>query len=388
MTRQAILAPFLFDGEKLFAERAVLTEGARISAIVPPSEIPASYPVTRPPGGAFLAPGLVDLQVNGGGGVLFNDSLTIDGISHIAAAHRALGTSCLQPTVISAGTREIATALDAVRGAIARGVPGILGLHVEGPFLAPRRRGIHPPGAIRALTTIDLELLTAPFPGRLIVTLAPEMVPRAALEALARAGVIVLAGHTEATAEQIAEARDAGLAGFTHLFNAMPPIAARAPGPAGAALAERASFASVIADGVHVHPETLRLAVAAKGTDRIFLVSDAMPTVGSPATSFRIGDARISLRDGRLLDGAGTLGGAHLALADAVRNAHRLLGLPPAEALRMATATPAACLGLAGQLGSLRPGARADLALFDASLDLIGSWSGGVLAPRGTPAPA
>ena len=388
MTGQAILAPFVFDGEKLLTGQAVLAEEARIIGIVPRSEIPASYPITRPPRAGFLTPGLVDLQVNGGGGVLFNDLLTIDGVSRIAAAHRALGTSYLLPTVISAGTREIAAALDAVRGAIVRGLPGILGLHVEGPFLAPRRRGIHPRDAIRPLTAIDLELLAAPFPGRLIVTLAPEMVPRASIEALARAGVVVLAGHTEATAEQIAEAQEAGLTGFTHLFNAMPPIAARAPGPAGAALAERASFASVIADGVHVHRDMLRLAVAAKGTDRVFLVSDAMPTVGSPATSFRIGDVCISLKDGRLLDEEGTLGGAHLALADAVHNAHRLLGLPPAEALRMATATPAACLSLAGELGSLRPGARADLTLFDASLDLIGLWSGGVFAPRGAPAPA
>ena len=377
LTHQAILAPFLFDGMQLLPDRAVILEGDRVAAIIPPSEVPPSLPIARPEGAAYLAPGLIDLQVNGGGGVLFNDALTEEGLARIAGAHRALGTSYLLPTLISGSTAQIEAALNAVRAAIAHGVPGILGLHVEGPFFAPARRGIHPASAIRPLSPRDLALLAAPIPFPLTLTLAPETVPEPALRALAAAGVVLLAGHTEATPAQIARARAAGLAGFTHLFNAMPPIAARAPGPAGAALADRDCFASMIVDGLHVHPEPLRLALAAKGTNRLFLVSDAMPSVGSPLTRFRIGETTINLRDGRLLDAEGTLGGAHLSLAEAVHNAHHLLGLSPEDALRMATATPAACLGLTNRLGLIAPNTQANLALFDASLSLLGTWNEG-----------
>jgi N-acetylglucosamine-6-phosphate deacetylase len=396
VTHQAILVPFLFDGTELRREQAVIVEDDHIAAIIPPSEVPASYPaapaasypIVRPASAAYLAPGLIDLQVNGGGGVLFNDALTPEGLARIAAAHRALGTSHLQPTLMSGSVHEIGAALDAARAAMARGIPGIIGLHVEGPFFNPRRRGIHPAAAIRPISERDLELLTAPFPGRLMLTLAPETVPEAALRRLAAAGIVLLAGHTEANPEEIARARAAGLTGFTHLFNAMPPIAGRAPGPAGAALADRESFASVIADGLHVHPDALRLAVAAKGTDRLFLISDAMPTVGSSLASFRVGETLVHLRDGRLLDDKGTLGGAHLSLAEAVRNAHHFLGLAPEEALRMASATPAACLGAGDRLGRIVPGARADLALFDASLGLLGTWQRGVYVPApGMPDP-
>ncbi len=382
MTRQAILAPFLFDGTKLRAEQAVIIEDDRILAIISPSEVPASCRIVQTAGTVYVAPGLIDLQVNGGGGTLFNDALTPDGIARIVAAHRTLGTSYLLPTIMSGSTRGIGAALDATRSAMARAMPGVLGLHVEGPFFNLRRRGIHPAGAIRPMNADDLALLTAPFPGCLILTLAPETVSEATLRRLASAGVVLLAGHTEASSEEVVRARGAGLVGFTHLFNAMPPIAGRIPGPAGAALADRESFASVIIDGLHLHADTARLAIAAKGTDRLFLVSDAMPTVGSTLDSFRIGETLIRLREGRLVDEAGTLGGAHLSLAEAVRNAHLHLGLAPEEALRMATATPAACLGLGERVGAILPGARADLALFDASLGLIGTWDGGVFVPN------
>jgi N-acetylglucosamine-6-phosphate deacetylase len=383
MTGQAILAPFLFDGTALRSEQAVIIEDETITAIIPTSKVPESYTVIRPPGAAYLSPGLIDLQVNGGGGVLFNDEITPEGLARIAAAHRALGTAYLQPTLMSGSTEEIEAALDAVRATMARGVPGILGLHIEGPFFNPRRRGIHPASAIRPISAADLDLLTAPFPAPLTVTLAPEIVPEAALGRLAAAGVVLLAGHTEAAPEEIARARGAGLTGFTHLFNAMPPIAGRAPGPAGAALADRESFASVILDGLHVHPDAVRLALAAKGTKRLFLVSDAMPTVGAAIDRFRIGKTLIRLSEGRLADEEGTLGGAHLSLAEALRNAHILLGLDPTEALRMATATPAACLRAERRLGTISPGTQADLALFDPSLALLGTWSGGVFTPRG-----
>ena len=265
VTDQAILAPFLFDGTRLLPDRAVILEGDRVAAIIPPSKVPPSLPIARPEGAAYLAPGLIDLQVNGGGGVLFNDALSEEGLARIAGAHRALGTSYLLPTLISGSTQQIEAALDAVRAAIAHNVPGILGLHVEGPFFAPSRRGIHPAGAIRPLSPRDLALLTAPVPFPLILTLAPETVPEPALRAPRRRRRRAPRRPHRGNPGTDLRARAAGLAGFTHLFNAMPPIAARAPGPAGAALADRDCFASMIVDGLHVHPEPLRLALAAKG---------------------------------------------------------------------------------------------------------------------------
>lgn len=381
MIREAILAAQVFDGARLQAGMAVLTEDGRIVGVIPRAEVPDSFPPRLVDDGTILASGLIDLQVNGGGGVLFNDAPDLVGLKTIAEAHRMLGTSAILPTLISAETRQIACAMDAVRRAIASGMPGILGLHVEGPFLNPDRKGIHPAASIRRPGDADLELLTAPFPAPLMVTLAPEAVPASFIRTLVEAGVTVMAGHTEATAEEIADARAAGLRGFTHLFNAMPPIAARAPGPAGAALGDPDGFASLIVDGRHVHPAVLRMAVAAKGTDRLLLVSDAMPTVGSTIERFRLGETAIALREGRLTGPDGTLGGAHLTLAEAVHNAHRLLGLTPGEALRMATATPAALLGIGDRIGRLVPGARAELALFDAELGLRGTWSDGRFAP-------
>lgn len=380
MTRRALLAPYLFDGESLRTNTAVVIADARIEALLPIAEIPSGITVVRPQRGTFLAPALIDLQVNGGGGVLFNDAPNVEGLRAIAAAHRAHGTGYILPTLISGSPRQIAAALDAVRAAMAVGVPGILGLHVEGPALNPRRRGIHPEHAIRLLGAIDLHILMAPFPAPLVLTLAPEIVPPGVLETLRGAGVILLAGHTEASPEEIASARRGGLAGFTHLFNAMPPLSARAPGPAGAALADRDAFASLIVDGRHVHPAMLRMAIAAKGAEHAFLVSDAMPTVGGTIISFRIGGSTITLEGGRLLDAKGTLAGAHLSLAEAVANAHLLLGLSAAEALRMATSVPARVLGLAGRMGAVRPGLPADLSLFDANLGVLGTWTAGVYA--------
>jgi len=378
MTRQnrrAIIAGRVFTGTEMLHDRAVVIDADTVAAILP--QPPRGMPCVRLAENQLLSPGFVDLQVNGGGGVLFNDSIDSAGLQLIAAAHRRHGTTSILPTLISGTRAQLRQAMKTTAAAIAAGAPGIVGLHLEGPFLNPARRGIHPAAAIVAPTEADLRLLAGAFPAPLLLTLAPEMVPEAAIARLAAAGRIVFAGHTDASAEQAMAALDAGVTGFTHLFNAMSQLSARAPGTVGAALAHPSARAGIILDGHHVHPAAARAALAAMGPERLFLVSDAMPTAGSSITGFRFGAIGIRLLDGRLVDAGGTLAGAHLTLDAAVRNAVRLLGCPVAGALRMATSTPAITIGLGNTVGHIRPGSRADLVALDGDLHPVAVWAGG-----------
>ncbi len=364
----------LFDGAAFHEDRVVLVEDGRVIDIA--ATAPPGIALPPLPDDALLVPGFVDLQVNGGGGVLFNDDTTPEGLRRIAAAHARAGSTAILPTLISGSRPLLAAALAAVRAAIAQRIPGIAGLHLEGPFLSPARAGIHPPEAIVAMEAGDVARLTAPFPAPLLVTLAPERVAPQLIAHLVAAGVIVFAGHSDASWEQVQPALRAGLSGFTHLFNAMSPFAGRAPGVVGAALADDAARAGIIVDGHHVHPASVRAAHAAMGAGRLFLVSDAMATAGSDCTGFRLGGTQITLRDGRLTDAAGTLAGAHLTMAEAVRNAVLLAGLPLGDALRMATATPAAILRR-DDLGRIAPGGRGDFVLLDGDLRVQQVWRDG-----------
>ncbi len=375
---KALLAARLFDGADLQHDRAVLFDGERIAGIAAPQAIPAGADRIDLPNDHVLAPGFVDLQVNGGGGVLFNDSPEVATLRRIAAAHAGAGTTALLPTLISGTRPQMRAALAAARAALEAGVPGIAGLHLEGPFIASARRGIHPADAIAAMTDADLADLLRPFPAPLLITLAPEMVPAACIRQLVRAGVTVFAGHTDATYDEAMAGFAAGISGVTHLYNAMSGFAPRAPGVVGAALDRAASFAGIIVDGHHAHFAGVRIAFAAKGPDALLLVSDAMATAASDSTGFVLNGERIHLRDGRLVNEAGTLAGAHLTLADAVRNAVRHAGLPLAAVLRMATLTPARAVGLADR-GRLAPGCRADFVLLDAALDVAAVWQSGRL---------
>jgi N-acetylglucosamine-6-phosphate deacetylase len=371
----AVHAPMLFDGEILRREVTVVVEGQRIATLAdspPPGAI-----CERLPEGTILSPGFVDLQVNGGGGVLFNDEPNIDSLRKIAEAHARAGTTALLPTLISAPRPLLDRALHTARDAIAQSVPGIAGLHIEGPFISPARPGIHPRENITTLTDSDVEDLTAPFPGRLLLTLAPETAPAGGIRRLADAGIAVFAGHTDASYEQAVAGLEAGITGFTHIFNAMSQFASRAPGTVGAALDDERAFAGLIVDGYHVHPASMRVAVRALGSRRLFLVSDAMPTAASDIHEFILAGRRIRLADGRLTDDSGTLAGAQLTMADAVRNAVRLLGIGPEDALRMATSTPVRAVRLTGY-GTIAPGARADLVALDPELRVIAVWQGGV----------
>jgi len=372
----AVLADRVFDGHNWHAEAAVLVRDGRIVGLGSWGEVPPDWPQTRLPAGAFLAPGFIDLQVNGGGGVLLNDQPTADGMRAIARAHRRFGTTACLPTLITDTREQVWTAIAAARSISGR--DGVLGLHLEGPFISPQRPGVHRSDRIAKPGAGDLEeLCELAGAGRSLVTLAPECVLAGFVRTLASSGVRISIGHSEAPAAVVMQAVADGATGVTHLFNAMPPLSARAPGIIGAALAERRLTAGLIVDGIHVDPVSVRAAFAAKGSDRIALVTDAMPTVGTSLDRFELDGRTIKLADGRLTTEDGTLAGAHLDMASAVRNAVRLAQLPLEDALRAASLTPARFLGLGNERGALVPGARADLVALTQELTVVATWLDG-----------
>ncbi|HWA00193.1 MAG TPA: N-acetylglucosamine-6-phosphate deacetylase [Caulobacterales bacterium] len=354
---------------------AVIVDGPRIADLVrdPPA---ACERIDL--GGGILAPGFIDVQVNGGGGVLFNDAQTVDAIAQIGAAHRRFGTTGFMPTLISEDLHVVAAAIEAVDAAIEAGVPGVLGVHIEGPFLNPERSGVHDSSKLRVLDDEAFALLTSLKRGRTMVTLAPEVTTPDMIARLARAGVIVSAGHTDATYEETRAGIEAGVSGFTHVFNAMSPLKARAPGAVGAALDDAQTWIGIICDGIHIAPPALRIAFRAKPHDRIMLVTDAMPSVGAKRKTFKLQGKTIKVVNGVCVDESGTLAGADLDMASAVRNAASITGISAAEALRMASATPAAFLGLSTETGRIAPGLRADLVHLSDDLSVRSTWIAGV----------
>jgi len=376
----AVAASCLFDGVALLRDSAVIVEGRHIAEVTPVSALPSSMPVVHLPGGAWLAPGFIDVQVNGGGDVLFNDTPTEAGIDAIAAAHRCYGTTALLPTLISDTYEKMQAALTAARAAAASN-PSIIGIHFEGPFLSPEKPGVHDRSMFRAPDARDLQLLTSWCEGAVMVTLAPERVPTDFIAALTRAGVRVSLGHSMATYEQTQMALAAGLSGFTHLFNAMPQLSSRAPGPIAAALESPCAWFGMIADGEHVAPAMLRLAL--RGCARPMLVTDAMPPVGGKKASFSLYGEEISVHGERCARADGTLAGAAIDMASNVRNAVRELGVPLSTALQYASTEPAEFLGLGTMLGRLAPAFRADMvALEPNSLNILETWVAGVPASR------
>jgi N-acetylglucosamine-6-phosphate deacetylase len=359
--------------------KTVLVRDGRIEGVVGAAKVVGADTVVDLQG-QMLVPGFIDTQVNGGGGVLFNEDPCVDNIAAIGAAHRRFGTTGFLPTLISDDLHVVGKAIGAVREAIAQGVPGVLGIHIEGPFLAHERRGVHDGGKLRTLDDDALKLLCTAHGGVTMVTLAPEKTTPENIRALDAAGVIVSAGHTNATYDELQPALANGLRGFTHLFNAMSQLQNREPGAVGAALASDA-WCGIIVDGHHVHAQTLKIALRAKRRDRFMLVTDAMPSVGASTKSFQIQGRTIrviaSLHGDKIVDENGTLAGAHLDMAGAVRNALELLDLDLADALRMASAHPAAFLKLGDRIGRIAAGQRADLVLLDDQLTVQRSWIGG-----------
>ncbi len=366
----------LFDGAALREDCALVVEGGAVQGVVAVADRQRSGAQQHDLGGGVLAPGLIVWQVKGGGGVLFNATPTAEAIGAIASAHRREGTTAILPTVITDAPEVLAAALAAAREAAAR-TPGAFGVHVEGPYIDARRKGVHQPEFMRAMREKDAEQLITAQAGAMVVTVAPVAVGTDMIARLAAAGVIVSLGHAEASAEEARAAFAAGASAATHLFNAMSQLSSRAPGLVGAALADPTVVCGLIADGHHVHDTAMRAAFNAKGAGGIALVSDAMPPAAGGPPVFALQGRRMTRAGGRLVDENGTLAGAAITMLDAVRYVVRTLGLPLVDALRMATSTPARLLRLDGRIGRLAPGLRADLVHLSGDLGLAGVWIGG-----------
>jgi N-acetylglucosamine-6-phosphate deacetylase len=356
----------------------VLVEDGRIAAVTSASDPRAMQAERHDLAGAYLLPGFLDCQVNGGGGVLFNDEPSVATIRTIGAAHRRFGTTAFLPTLISEDFTVIARAIKAVRQAMDSRVPGVIGVHIEGPFISAARKGAHDAAKFRDLDERGVALLASLGAGRTLVTLAPEMTAPGAIRMLAQSGVVISAGHTNATYDETRAAFSSGVSGVTHLFNAMSPLSHREPGTVGAALADDECWCGLIVDGRHVHPAVLRIALAAKRLDRFMLVTDAMPAVGSDQDFFMLQGRRIMVRDGLCVDENGVLSGSALDMASAVRNTVSMLDVPLESAARMASAHPAAFLRLGHELGRIAPGYRASFVALDDGLHVRETWIDGV----------
>ncbi len=373
MTTRYINAPKIFDGEKVHLNSALSIVNNRVQSIVLHSDIPPGSDASSFEAG-MLAPGFVDVQVNGGGSVMFNDDPSVAVIKTICDAHRQFGTTSLLPTLITDTPDKTNAAIDAAIAAHAQNIQGFAGLHLEGPHLSITRKGAHDAALIRPMTDTDLKILLAAksqLP-TLLVTIAPESVTAVQVATLAKAGVIVSLGHTDCAYETARNYFAAGASMVTHLFNAMSQLGNREPGLVGAALDTPDISCGVIADGFHVHPASMSAALRSKNqSGKIFLVTDAMSTVGSDIKSFKLNGREILRHDGRLTLSDGTLAGADIDMISCVRSARDRLALNSEEALRMASLYPAIAINRDKDIGSLRSGAKADFVHLSDDLKIL-----------------
>ena len=374
MTFRAIIGSDIFDGQTLYSQSAFLLEGETFRGIVPLDKIPPDFE-TEATGGGTILPGFVDLQVNGGGGVMFNDETSVDGLQVIAQAHARTGTRALLPTLITDTPERTRAAVEAVETAIAQRVPGILGIHLEGPHLSIARKGAHDPELIRPMEDEDEAFLlqAAQRIQNFMVTLAPENVRCDQIKRLSDAGVVVSLGHSDCNYDQARAAFDAGARCVTHLFNAMSQMGSRAPGLVGAALNTGDVSAGLIADDIHVHAASMRVALNAKqGTGDIFLVTDAMSTAGSDITQFELNGRTVLRNKGRLTLQDGTLAGADLDFAKAISVLLEKVGADRSHVLAMATSVPARLLAAPATAGSFLPGRQANAIMLDRDHNYLG----------------
>jgi N-acetylglucosamine-6-phosphate deacetylase len=374
--KHVISGATIFDGKQTLINHSVIVENDLVLDIVADNQVDTTLPTTELKGGT-IAPGFLDLQVNGGGGLLFNNSPTPETLIKMLEAHRSKGTCALLPTLVS-DTREVMSAgIGAVRTLINNKTPGFLGIHIEGPFFNLQRRGVHNKDQIRKLTQQDIDWLCSNNDIPIMLTLAPEQTEAGQIKALTAAGIIVCAGHTDALAVDIENALAEGLQGFTHLFNAMRPMNSREPGVVGTALANNDSYCGIIVDGHHVHPSSVLVAHKAKSKGKLYLVSDAMATIGSHNKSFALYGETIHEQNGCLLNSDNVLAGSAIGLIDAVKTAHLSVGLALEECLNMASLYPAQFMKLDKQYGHISKGFKANLVHFDDTFTITTSWVNG-----------
>jgi N-acetylglucosamine-6-phosphate deacetylase len=366
----------VFDGEKMRDGVAVIIDGARIVDVISQGNLSGSIEQRRLRGG-ILAPGFIDVQVNGGGGALLNDNPTIDTVRRIAGSHRKFGTTGMLPTVITDAPSILAEAIAAVKAAHDAKVPGVLGIHVEGPFLDVARKGAHDPQYIRIMTDKDVDLIAKAGCGTVMLTLAPNRVDPSLVNSLARQGVLVSLGHADATSAEIKPALENGARAFTHIFNAMSQMSGREPGMVGTALADSESFVGLIADGLHVNDAAMIVAIAAKRKDRVMLVTDAMPAAAGGPDVFELQGRTVTRENGRLLLDDGTLAGSNLTMDEAVRYCVNRLGVGLEDTLRMASLNPATFMGRDHELGLIKPGYLASVVHLDGKLNVLQTWIDG-----------
>jgi len=378
----AVTGARIFNGIEFIFDHTVVIENQRIKKICPTDALPIDITRYKFPD-CTITSGLIDIQVNGGGGLLFNNQPDCDALSIISAGHRRHGTTSILPTLISDTSQCQAEAIAAVVQAQNAGLYGIAGLHLEGPFFSKTKRGAHLEEFIRPLSASDIEQLLAvkqnQINGPLLLTLAPEACGDGQIRTLVDGGIKVWLGHSNASYQKACFALDEGAQGFTHLFNAMSSIAARDPGMVGAALDSATSYCGIIMDGHHVHPNNFELSLQQKSKGQLLLVSDSMATIGSQQQSFDLYGETLTVNDGKLVNEDGRLAGSAISLMDAVRYCVLNTSLELDEALRMASTYPAHCLGLEKELGYLKPRMRADLAIFDQDFKVHASCLAGKL---------
>ena len=369
----ALTGARIFDGENFLEDHAVMIDGAQIKAVVRRKDVHPKVEIRNLRGG-LLAPGFIDVQVNGGGGALLNDDPSVDTVRRIAESHRAFGTTGLLPTVITDAPEILGKAIAAVRDAPAEGVRGVLGIHIEGPFLDVARKGAHAIRFIRAMTRTDVEEVAAADCGAIMLTVAPNAVAPELIRMLSARGVLVSLGHSDATLAEAEAALAAGARAFTHLYNAMSQMNGREPGMVGAALSDCDSYVGVIADGFHVHDAAMKVALAAKPRDRIMLITDAMPPAAGGPDRFELQGRQVLRRNGRLELEDGTLAGSNLTMDEAVRYCVNYLHVPLPDALRMASRNPATFLLRDHDLGQIAPGFLASLVHVSDDLHVLNTW--------------